>query len=312
MAEEKNSTAFKIISLTVSIIFILLIVIVSQFNGDIPVEELKKTYAGPQSKFVTINGMNVHYRDQGSGFPLVLVHGTFSSLHTWDGWTNVLKDEFRVIRMDLPGFGLTGPATGNSINMETYTSFMDSFLEMARVERCHMAGNSLGGRITWNYAAARPEKLAKIILIDPAGYAHEPPFAIGLARCPVTAFLMRYITPRFMFKISMKEVYGDDSKITKELVDRYFNLTLREGNRRALIEGLKNVEITDSPNIEKVSTPTLIMWGSEDRWIPPEHGKRFNEDIENSRLIMYEGVGHVPMEEIPEKSARDAREFLLE
>ncbi len=312
MADKKKNTGYLAVSIAVSAVFIILIVIASQYRQDIPVEELKKTYANPESRFANIQGMKVHYRDQGGGFPLVLVHGTFSSLHTWEGWTDILKEDFRIIRMDLPGFGLTGPHPGGGIDLDTYMAFMDAFLDELGVGRCHMAGNSLGGRITWGYAAARPGRIAKIILIDPAGYKHDMPLAIRLARLPVTSWLMRYITPRFMFRRSLEEVYGDDSKITKDLVSRYFHLTLREGNRRALIEGFKNIELADSPEIKKVSQPTLIMWGSEDRWIPPEHAERFNEDIRNSRLIMYDGAGHAPMEEVPEKTARDGRDFLLE
>ena len=133
---------------------------------DIPVEELKKTYADGTSRFVPVGGMDVHYRDEGRGFPLVLIHGTAASLHTWDGWATALSGDFRVIRMDLPAFGLTGPAPDRDYRIGAYVRFIDDFLDTIGVTRCHLAGNSLGGLIAWNYALAHPAKVDRMILVD--------------------------------------------------------------------------------------------------------------------------------------------------
>ena len=158
-------------------IFRILLLIVALIAGytalywqnDIPVETLKKKYCNEQSKFIEINGQEIHYRDEGSGYPLVLVHGTSSSLHTWDAWTNELKNDFRIIRMDIPAFGITGETKDRNYTIENYVKFIDAFTTALGVDTFYLAGNSLGGEITWNYAYSHPDRVKKIILIDAAG-----------------------------------------------------------------------------------------------------------------------------------------------
>ncbi len=286
--------------------------IASLIRSDIPVQELKKKYANEHSKFMEINGMNVHYRDEGQGFPLVLIHGTSSSLHTWDGWVSQLQGNFRIIRLDLPGFGLTGPDPKHNYSMESYVSFMKLFLERLKVDSCYMAGNSLGGQITWNIAATYPDLVKKMILIDAAGYPFDPnaiPFVFKLARSPI-APLLSHVTPRFFIAENIKQVYGIDSMITDELIDRYYHLNLREGNRGAFLDLANNIKFENYEKIKTIKTPALIMWGEKDIWMNPKLGKRFKEDLANSVLIVYPGIGHVPMEETPTQTAQDARVFL--
>jgi pimeloyl-ACP methyl ester carboxylesterase len=178
-----------------------------------------------------------------------------------------------------------------------------------------MAGNSLGGGIAWSFAAAYPDMISRLILIDSAGYFRQtsPPLVFRLARAPVIGMLTRYLTPRYFIKKILLEVYGDDGKVTEELIDRYHDMALREGNRDAFIARSKmtHLHLYESDKIKTISTPVLIMWGSADAWIAPEFARRFQTDIKNSRLIIYDGIGHVPMEEIPGKTAADAKIFLL-
>ena len=137
---------------------------------DIPREKLLNKYANDASQFIELNGMEVHYRDEGQGFPLVLIHGTASSLHTWDVWTEELKDSLRIIRLDLPAFGLTGPHPSHDYRLDTYASLVDELLIYLGVESCYLAGNSLGGAIARKYAENYPQKAQKLLLIDPGGY----------------------------------------------------------------------------------------------------------------------------------------------
>jgi len=286
--------------------------ILSQVHCDIPVEELKKKYADKDSRFMEISGTQVHYRDQGRGPVLVLVHGTAASLHTWDAWTEELKNDFRIIRMDLPGFGLTGPRPDRDYSTGSYVSLIKELLGRVGADRCFMAGNSLGGAITWNYALAHPGQVRKIILIDAAGYPMDrTPYVFILARTPVLNSIMRWVTPRSVFRHNILEVYGDDSKVTEALLDRYYELTMREGNRQALIDRSREMTGYDPEKISKITTPALIMWGSDDKWITVSHAHNFKRDLKNSRLVIYQGAGHVPMEELPLHTARDAQKFLL-
>lgn len=292
---------------------ILSVIILSQFRFDIPVNELKSIYANAESKFVEVDGMEVHYRIEGSGPPLVLLHGTAASLHTWEGWVKELKGEFKIISLDLPAFGLTGPNPANDYTIKYYVDFVHRFMDKIGIYEFHLAGNSLGGQIAWNYALTFPHQVKKLVLIDAAGYSlnRKIPFVFTLAQTPVLKDGFAHITPKFMIRKSLLDVYGNDDLVTDELVDRYYKFTLREGNRQAFVVRANTPFMYQTERIPEIETPTLILWGEQDQWIPLEHGKQFNAEIPNSELIVYPGVGHVPMEEIPVQTATDARAFLV-
>jgi alpha-beta hydrolase superfamily lysophospholipase len=151
MSRALKRTAYVLLALIV----LLAAGLASLVRFDIPPERLKAKYAGPPSKFVNIAGLKVHYRDEGQGVPLVLLHGAASSLFTWDGWTRELSTSYRVIRLDLPGFGLTGPNAAKDYSMAWHTRFLASFLDKLGVKECYLAGNSFGGHIAWMRAATR-------------------------------------------------------------------------------------------------------------------------------------------------------------
>ena len=295
------------------VLLLLVVLQLTQYHADIPLGELKPAYAPVPSKFMMMDGASVHYRDEGTGYPIVLIHGMSSSLHTWQGWTDILSKNYRVIRMDLPGFGLTGPTTENVYSVPYYESFIARFLDSLGVKECYMVGNSLGGLITWNYTLHHPQQVQKMILLDAAGYAMKtPPFVLGLAQNKLVSGTMRYITPRFIVAKSMEQVYGDPSKVTDSVTERYFKLTLRAGNRAAFIAFAKGADLRkiDTLSIQQIKTPTLIEWGEKDSWVTPDNALRFKRDIKGSQLITYPGVGHIPMEEIPAQSCADALKFL--
>lgn len=301
------------------ILFVLLViaaVALAHLRLDLPVEKLAQEFTDEYSHFIEIDGVKVHYREEGAGEPLVLLHGWSASLHTWDGWAKELQEDFRVIRLDLPGFGLTGPVAGADYSLTFYADFLDRFLSALGIEQCHLAGNSLGGGITWLYSAKYPEKVNKIILVDAAGYQMEMPAITKLAQPKIIRSIIRHLTPRYAIGLLVKQVYGDSSKVTAGTIDRYYRLLLREGNRVNLFDILDRIhDLEDAAvtNLLKfIEAPVLIMWGEEDAWIPLELAYRFAEDLPGAGLITYEGAGHIPMEELPERTAADARNFLME
>lgn len=279
---------------------------------DIPLETLKEKYANEQSKFIELNGQQVHYRDEGSGPVLILVHGTSSSLHTWDGWVNELKNDFRVVRMDIPAFGLTGETKERQYTIDNYVKFIDEFTGALGIDTFFLAGNSLGGEITWAYTYAHPEKVKKQILIDAAGYKRSGPVPLvfKIAKMPGADIIMSKVTPKRLVKKSLTDVFYDDEKVTDEMVDRYFELLRRPGNRKAFGERVKAIKYEAEGKVNTITTPTLIQWGKYDKWILPEDAEKFKQDIAGSEVIYYE-AGHVPMEELPVITANDARAFLL-
>lgn len=312
---SRFSNPFKKILKAVSVIVLTAVIIAAfmYYRSDISVETLKTDYTLPASDFIRINGMQVHYTTEGSGSDLLLLHGTSSSLHTWQGWVDHLKDHYRIIRLDLPAFGLTGPSPSHDYSADNYAEFLDTFTEKLNIEKAHIAGNSLGGLIAFNFAALYPEKTGKLILLNTAGISTgRTPLIFKLANIPVVGSLLAIITPRSVIKDNLEQVYYDDSKITDELIDRYFNLTLREGNREAFIARARESRDYNKfrERLKQIDSETLIIWGRHDRWIPVEHTEQYKKLIRNSTIKIFENAGHVPMEEIPVETAETALQFL--
>lgn len=307
----------KVLSYTIAILLgIVLLFCAFFFKKDIPATELYKAYTNKQSKFVELMGMNVHYRDEGNAndsLPLVFIHGTSSSLHTWDEVTKQLQSQKRIIRFDLPGFGLTGPQPNADYSFTAYENFVDSLLQYLKISRCIIAGNSLGGGIAWRYALHHPEKVKKLIAVDASGFpAINAKGNIGftIAQTPGLKHIIKYITPRFLVAKSLRQSYGNTEKVTDSLIERYYALTLRTGNRQALIDRMQFGFPNESTLIPQIQQPSLIIWGDLDRIIPVANAYQFKQAIRNSQLYIIKGSGHVPMEENPEFVAERIASFI--
>lgn len=291
--------------------------VAAHWAPDRPVAALAARWAAPPSAFLEVAGLPVHLRDEGvrgDPLPIVLLHGTSASLHTWDGWVEVLARERRVVRVDLPGFGLTGPAPDDDYRMARYVEFVAALLDALGIERCVLAGNSFGGWIAWETALALPSRVAALVLVDAAGYPLESqsvPIGFRIAGLPLLGGLMQRILPRGVIESSLRNTYGDPSRVTPELVDRYYELTLRAGNREAL--GRRFAAGRHSPHTDRlreIAVPTLILWGGRDRLIPPASATRFQRDIAGSRLVVFPELGHVPHEEDPDATVAAVAAFL--
>ena len=286
---------------------------------DRPVEELQARWAPAPSQFIELMGMQVHLRDEGprdDAEPLLLLHGTSASLHTWEGWVTDLKRTRRVISVDLPGFGLTGPFPDGDYRIAHYTAFLDALLDRLQVPPVVVAGNSFGGQLAWELAVARPARVSRLILVDAAGYPRQSssvPIGFRLAQVPALAPLMARLLPRRMIESSVQNVYGDPTRVTDELVERYYQLTLRAGNRQALVQRFQQAPAGDGQAlIRQVRQPTLILWGGRDGLIAPANAERFKADIAGSRLVIFEQLGHVPQEEDPALTLPVVQGFLAE
>jgi pimeloyl-ACP methyl ester carboxylesterase len=284
---------------------------------DQPVSVLRARWAPPPSTFIEVRGMQVHLRDEGprdDPVPIVLLHGTGASLHTWDGWTRVLDRERRVIRFDLPGFGLTGPSPDGLYTVESYVDTVLAVADTLGVQRFVLAGNSLGGYVAWAIAVLHPQRVDRLILVDAAGYPFQSqsvPLAFRIARTPLLNVLMRDVLPRSVVASSLRNVYGNPSRVTPELVDRYFELATREGNRAALVARFDQTKPGSlAERVREIQVPTLILWGARDRLIPLEFGERFAREIHGSRLVVFDALGHVPHEEDPARTVAAVLPFI--
>lgn len=288
---------------------------------DRAVETLVARWAPPPSDFVEVKGQLVHLRDEGprdDPAPLVLIHGTSASLHTWEGWAQALKGQRRVLSFDLPGFGLTGPFAGqyapDDYRGDTLARFVIDLLDARGIRRAVLAGNSLGGEVAWRVATLAPERVERLILVDASGPAFTPtelPLGFRLSRLPVFSRLSEWFLPRAVVEGSVRSVYGEPARVTPALIDRYFELTLREGNRRALRLRMQQLQMgEDVARLPGITAPTLVLWGGRDRLIPPATAGQFIQAIPGSRLVTFPSLGHVPQEEDPAATVAVVKEFL--
>ena len=282
----------------------------SPFQPDLPAAYLERRYADERSAFLEVDGARVHYRDEGprDGPTLVALHGMYSSLHTWEEWTRALSDDVRVVRLDLPGFGLTGPNEQRAYDMPYYADVLESFCAALDLGEVAIAGNSLGGGIAWRFAAAHPGRVDRLLLLDSVGRQVIPDGATLLLG-PGVDVVPRYLTPRVAFREILRDAYGDPSKLGRAQVRRYHDLLRRSGNRRAVLSLIRDA-VPGRAEPQEVACPTLVQWGERDTWLPPALGRSLAEEIPDARLRTYEGVGHIPMEEAPAATVQDARAFL--
>ena len=284
---------------------------------DKSVADLSQRWAQEPSQFLDIAGMTIHLRDEGlksDKEPIVLIHGTSASLHTWDGWVDELKAHRRVIRFDLPAFGLTGPDPTNNYTIEHYADVVVAVLDKLNVNKSVLAGNSLGGYIAWATAVMYPNRVSKLILVDASGYPFESesvPLAFTLSKNALTNGILTNVLPKSLVEKSVKNVYGNPALVTDELVERYYQLTLREGNRAALKERFKQtIPGPLAKEIKTINVPTLLIWGRKDKLIPLEVGLKFKQEIATSELVVFDELGHVPHEEDPQATVLVVKQFL--
>jgi len=311
-------TPFRIVmGLLAAMVLLVVALLAISWAPDRPVTELQARWALPPSTFVEVEGLQVHLRDEGlrdDAVPVVLLHGTSASLHTWEGWLPALKNEHRVISLDLPGFGLTGPMADGDYRMSHYVQFLTAVLDKLGVQKAVLVGNSFGGRLAWEMAVAHPDRVEKLVLVDAAGYptpSVSMPIGFRIAQIPVLNKVMEVILPRRMVESSVRNVYGNPDKVSSALVNRYYDLMLRAGNRAALVERFRQAPSGEGfKAIATLKLPTLILWGGSDRLIPPANAERFHRDIPGSQLVILPGLGHVPHEEDPVATVAVVRRFI--
>lgn len=317
MKKWKKAIAYALGCLAIS----LVTVFAAFYRADIPAQELEQKYLTAESSFLQMQDCRLHYKLRGTGPVVLLIHGNFSSLQTWHDWENILSTSFTTLSVDLPGHGLTGPNHTGNYTPDYYAHLLLALTDSLGIDSLAIAGNSLGGAVAWRMALDAPHKVQRLILVDPAGFKKttdtdtiptKTPFLFKLTRWPLVSNALAYSTPKFLFEYNIRQVYADPSKIKNGVVERYYELMLRQGNRKATLQRMQQKALPRFQELSHVSQPTLILWGIQDRWIPVEQAYAFRDKIKHAELILYPEAGHVPMEEIPEKTAQDALDFLLQ
>ena len=277
-------------------------------------------YGTPPSQVLGIDRTRrVHVRDEGprDAPVVILLHGSNADLHTWQAWADALKSDYRVIRFDQRGHGLTGPAADGDYALDAFVKDIDAVADALNVERFTLAGNSMGGAIAMGYAIANPDRLDGLVLVDAAGAPVERDgggnLAFQLAAMPGVGNVMSQLLPRSLVERSLSQSVSNQAVVTPGTVDRYWELARYPGNRNATRQRFATPRRNfDAAQIAAVTVPTLVMWGEEDSLIPYAAAGWYMEHLPNATLANYPGVGHIPMEEAPEQSVADLRIWLGE
>ncbi|TXL74780.1 alpha/beta hydrolase [Vineibacter terrae] len=285
------------------------------YTPDIPVETLKSRYASPRSQFIDIDGAAIHVRDEGSrrGPTLILLHGSNGSLQVWEPWARRLADSARLVSLDLPGHGLTGPWPRGDYSIPAYADLVVQIADRLDIPRFVAVGHSMGGAVAWTLAARHRQRVTHLVLIDTAAYPRDgaPPLSLRLAQAPVLGEIVTMLKPRWLAARTLRETYADPDKLDPADVRRYHDLLRRDGNRAATLQRLRHATRLDPAPLKSLALPTLILWGAQDRWVPAADARRLQHDIADSTLLVYPDAAHVPMEEVPDRSAADIRRFVL-
>jgi pimeloyl-ACP methyl ester carboxylesterase len=284
------------------------------YSPDLPRATLERRWAPPPSQFVEVAGARLHIRDTGprDGPAVLLIHGFGSSLHTWEAWTPLLEDRFRLISLDLPGFGLTGPDPTGDYSDERSIALLAALMDRLGLADATLVGSSMGGRIAWRFTAAEPTRVARLVLMAPDGFASMGR-AYGRApeRLPLLMRLLPYTAPKPLLRRTMQNAYAVPGVLTDAVVDRYHAMLLAPGVRRAILERVLQTRLVPpEPILATIRVPVLLLWGERDGAVPAAHAADYARALPDARTVILPGIGHVPMEEAPEASARAVRAFI--
>lgn len=311
---------YKKIAIAIVIVIVGLFLYAAYGRKDLTLtkEYVKEKYVLPNSKFINWNGTEIHYTESGSGFPILMIHGFGGSNRDFILLDSMVHDKYRVIRVDLPGFGLSDfpkQTEENPDYIKVYDDYFTFLLDTLHLDSCYVMGNSLGGLMSWNLAVKHPSVVKKLILFNSAGYdmaeviksANAKVFKYGIVQ-----LLLQKGIPKFFTKRGMQRVFYNKSLLTVDREQRINDFWNRKGNMQQILNMASSDKFLDQNLIKQIACPTLIVWGKQDKVVHPKYAERFHSDIMKSRVIMYDSCGHVPMLERPLDVKRDVLKFLNE
>jgi pimeloyl-ACP methyl ester carboxylesterase len=290
---------------------------------DIPHWVLDRKYADPRSSFFEGPwGSHIHYRDEGraDGPAILLVHGYCASLHTWEPWVERLASHYRLISIDLPGHGLTRTAAGYRIERDSFAAVIDAAAAHLGLDRFTLVGSSMGGAAAWDYARRRPERVEALVLVGAAGWTPSEdedigdPAVLRLLRSPLGPIL-RDLDSTPLMREGLRASFADPNLALDAMIERYVDLARAPMHRNVQMQLALNASerlYASAEILQGIQAPTLVLHGEEDRLVPVEDGWKFATAIRDAQLIVYESVGHIVQEEIPDESAEDVHAFLQE
>jgi pimeloyl-ACP methyl ester carboxylesterase len=304
--------------ISLAIFLTVIAALVVFWTPDTDRDSMRAKYGGAPSQFVDVgSGLTVHVRDEGprDAPVIVLLHGSNSDLHTWDAWAKSLASNYRVIRFDQIGHGLTGPSPTRDYSPGAFVDTIDRVAKKLGASRFALAGSSMGGGVAWQYAIAHPDRLTALVLVDASGAPdlskQSLPIGFRIAKTPVMRNIMLYVTPRSIIASSMHQAVSNQAIVSDAMINRTWDLLRYPGNRQATMDRFATPQPPVKPDAPSaIKVPTLILWGEDDKLLPVSGATWFAEKIPGSKVITYPGIGHLPMEETADKSVADLMNWL--
>jgi pimeloyl-ACP methyl ester carboxylesterase len=304
--------ALKIIALAFT--FFILLAALYLWTPDKSKAELEKTYSSSKHAYVSALGVQLHYQDAGpskNATPILFLHGFGASLQTWDTWAQALSEDYRVISVDLPGFGLTGEDPSGIYTDQRSVEVLEAFLKELKIPKVVLVGNSMGGKFAWQFTARYPNQVSKLVLISPDGYA-SPGIQYGKKPdVPAIADLYRYFFSKTFLAMNLEPAYADPNTLNDALVNRYYDLMLAPGVRGAILARMQQTVLQDPvPSLASIQVPTLLIWGEKDAFIPISNSNDYLKVMPNAKRVSLPNIGHLPQEEQPSIGLAALKEFL--
>lgn len=293
--------------------FVLAASLYGLWTPDVSHDELQRRYGTPSNHVIVVDGLRVHYQDSGPADApvLLLLHGFGSSMQTWDAWTAKLELEFRVIRPDLPGFGLTGAVPSKDYSEAHDVLTLQRFVDQLGVTDFSIVGHSFGGKIAWSMAASQPDRVKALVLMAPDGFAPEAQWGTKPYEVPVTMGLMKYSLPEYFIRQFLEAAFYDPQWLTPNLVDRYHAMLRAPGVRSAILDRADQTVYTNPvPRLKNIKAPTLLLWGANDAMIPSSNAASYSSVLRQSQTVVLPKLGHVIQEEQPELGLARVEAFL--
>lgn len=280
---------------------------------DLELSELRTRYGVTSQDMVRVDGLDVHYKDTGpKDAPVVLLlHGFGSSLQTWDVWAAQLEKDYRVIRLDLPGFGLTGPSPLHDYSERGDLATLTHFVDQLGVASYSIIGHSMGGKMAWSLAAADAKRVNALVLIAPDGFPEAKDIGTKPYAVPGIMGMMKFCLPKYLVRKSIEPAFFDPNALSDSLVDRYYDMLRAPGVRAAILERANQTTYTDPvPRLMKITAPTLLIWGEKDRMIPSSNAQSYAKVLPSSKTVLLPNLGHLVQEEQPELALTHVTDFL--
>ncbi|OLB17396.1 MAG: hypothetical protein AUH12_04665 [Gemmatimonadetes bacterium 13_2_20CM_69_8] len=265
-----------------------------------PIPDSQRFPAGTQftARLLRIEGTRIRYIDAGQGLAVVFIHGLGASMYTWrNNLAPVLAAGFRVVAFDNRGFGSARLAV--------------ALLDSLHLPDAVVVGHSMGGEIAAEVAIAAPKRVRALVLLGAAGFGTREPALFRVARWPIVGPVMLAFRNRSLVERLLKSTYADPRKVREADVDQYYAPVAEPDYGRALRGVLREFRFDGlRGRTGAIQAPTLVLWGEEDRWVPPAVGRALAAELARSAFLTVAHAGHSVQEEVPDEVNRLLLKFL--